>query len=198
MKRQHRFAVSGWLAAAMPAWLVVAVLLAAGPAVALSFAAPMSGLQEIGPNASPATGFATVTVVGSVLTIDVAWSGLVGGAASAAHIHCCIDPGTNIGVAIGLPSFPAATSGTYLRDFDLLDPAVYAASFLSNFGGGTATGASAALLTGLEAGRAYVNIHDSVFPAGEIRGNLVPEPSTWMLLAASLAGTAGLRRIRAI
>ena len=38
--------------------------------------------------------------------------------------------------------------------------------------GGTTASAAAALLAGLEAGQAYLNIHTTMFPGGEIRGFL--------------------------
>ena len=40
--------------------------------------------------------------------------------------------------------------------------------------GGTVAGAEADLLAGLKAGQAYLNIHSSTFPGGEIRGFLRP------------------------
>jgi hypothetical protein len=129
--------------------------------------------------------------------VDVTWSGLTGGNPAAAHIHCCTPRGANIGVAVGFPSFPATLSGTYQHDFDLLDTAIYTASFLSNFGGGSASGARDALITGLENQQAYVNIHNAIFPGGEIRGNVVPEPSTLTLLGVAFAATAAARRRRA-
>ena len=67
MQCRRLFAIStsvfpGWLVTMSPAWLLCAALLAAGPALASTFTAPMDGLQEVGPNASTATGFATITV----------------------------------------------------------------------------------------------------------------------------------------
>jgi hypothetical protein len=97
------------------------------------------------------------------------------------------------------PGFPAGvTSGTYVGSWSLTDTASYTAGFLTNFGGGTASGAEAALLTGLLDGRAYVNIHTSFAPGGEIRGFLqrVPEPGTLGLLLFGMMGAVARRRRR--
>jgi CHRD domain/PEP-CTERM motif len=170
------------------------------PALAASFTihSTMLGSFEVPPNASPAIGSADITVNGDTLTVDVTWSGLICGNPSAAHIHCCAPVGVNVGVSVGFPSFPATTSGSYFHVFNMLDPSIYTAAFLSNFGGGTAAGAEAALINGMIAGDAYVNIHNAVFPGGEIRGQLgpVPEPATLTLVGLGLFGATMRRRAK--
>jgi hypothetical protein len=173
--------------------LVAGVLLACGTASASIYTDTMLGSNEVPPNASTATGFTVVSITGNTMQVQVDWFGLTGGNPAAAHIHCCTPQGTNVGVAVGFPNFPATLSGTYSNTFDLTDPSIYTANFLNNFGGGTAAGAEAALIAGLDAGMAYSNIHNAVFPGGEIRGFLtpVPEPSTLLLLTPGL-GMLGL------
>ena len=160
------------------------------------------GSNEVPANVSTATGSGIAIVSGDALTIHETWTGLIGGPAAAAHIHCCTTPGTNTGVAIPFVGFPTATSGTYDHVFDLLDAATYTSAFLSGLGGGTAAGAEAALLAGLQAGQAYMNIHDAVFPGGEIRGFLtgVPEPASWALMIAGfgLVGAVLRRRVAVV
>ena len=135
--------------------------------VAQSFQAILRGTNEVPPNASPATGFSTLLLVGNMLQVNVQFSGL-GGPATAAHIHCCSLPTANAPVNIGFAGFPNATSGVFNAMFDL-------------------TG-NATLVNGLNSGLAYVNIHSAGFPGGEIRGqiSMVPEPSTVVLMACGL------------
>lgn len=174
-------------------WMAIAALaLFAGAgtqckANTVTYVATLSGANEVPPRATTATGYATVTLNGNLLTVSESFSGL-SATAAAAHIHCCAAPGANAPVVIPFGGFPAATSGTFTNTFDL--------STLV-FGGGAT---QASFLAGLNAGLAYVNIHDSVFPGGEIRGQLVatPEPGSLMLLSTGLAGLTAMwrRRVR--
>ncbi|MBI1899054.1 MAG: CHRD domain-containing protein [Acidobacteria bacterium] len=134
------------------------------------------------------------------LEVNVVWSDLVG-TTTVAHIHCCVDPLGTVGVATfpgTFPGFPVGvTSGSYSSPspIDLTNPASYTATFFTDFGGGTAAGAESALAAGLLAGLAYLNIHTSVAPGGEIRDflQLVPEPGTSALFAGAFATLAAYR-----
>jgi hypothetical protein len=179
--------------------LAGSMTIAASPAVATItvYSANLSGANENPANASPATGFAIVTIddVLDTMRVQEFFSGLLG-TTTASHIHCCAPEGTNVGVATQLPSFAGfptgVTSGTYDNTFDMTLTSSFGASFLAA-NGGTVDSAFAALIAGLDAGNAYLNIHTSMFPGGEIRGQLaaVPEPSTWMLLLGGF-GLMGL------
>jgi hypothetical protein len=162
--------------------LSAVLVLTPAQAAILDFHAVLLGSSEVPANASSATGAADVMLndVTGMLTITESFTGLLGGPAVAAHIHCCVPSGINAPVQLPFTGFPAATSGTYTNTFDLSTALLLA-------GGVTEAG----FITGLEAGLAYVNIHDATFPGGEIRGQLtpsVPEPSTWAMLLIGFAG----------
>lgn len=192
------------------AFLPAAALLACSTTLAatLTYTTVLTGAAEDTPNASPGTGTATLVLddIARSLSLDVAFGGLLG-TVTAAHIHCCTtSAGTGTaGVVTVTPTFtgfPAGvTSGNYNRLFDMTVSAgswnTGLTAFLNGTHGGNTTSAFAALVTGLDEGKAYLNIHTNQFPAGEIRGffNRVPEPSTaWLLLPALLGGLVTARR----
>jgi hypothetical protein len=174
--------------------LVAAGLLMSSTAFAdiLTYTAPLSGANENPTNNSPGTGFAIVDIdtVAQTMEVDVTFSGLLG-ITTASHIHCCIAPGGNAGVATTVPTFTlfplGVTSGRYDHVFDLTLSSTYNPAFVAANGGTTAD-AESALLAGLAAGDAYLNIHSMVDPGGEIRGFLTPapEPAGFPLIAAAL------------
>jgi hypothetical protein len=153
----------------------------------------LSGLNERPPVATTGSGFARATFDLDLVTmrIEANFQDLLGNA-TAAHIHCCdFNAAGNAGVATMTPSFlgfpTGGTSGTYDHTFDMTLASSYRAAFITA-SGGTISGALSALLAELDTGRAYFNIHSSLFGPGEIRGQavFVPEPASAMLALVSL------------
>lgn len=173
-------------------------------AVPLLFNAVLTGPAEAPPNASPGVGTALVTIdpVALTMRVEASFSGLLAGV-TASHIHCCTAAaGTGTaGVATVTPTFTGFPSGvalgSYDRTFDMTLTGSYNASFIAN-NGGTPLSAFNVLLTRMEGGRTYFNIHTTQFPGGEIRGFLqpVPEPSTLVLIGMGLAGIGARRKRR--
>jgi hypothetical protein len=135
------------------------------------------------------------------LSVQINFTGLVG-ETTVAHIHAptALPFAGTIGVATmpgTFPGFPTGvTSGSYSGTFDMSLTTSYTASFLT-LGGGTAAGAEALLLASILDGKAYVNVHSTFAPGGEIRGFLTPVPdttSTASLLGLFLLALLGLRR----
>lgn len=187
---------------------IAAVLFFCASAFATADAAIIPFGSELQAEAAGATGNGSVRVeyddVEHTLRIFADWTGL-SGTTTVAHIHCCtsVPEAGTVGVAVTpgtLPGFPTGvTAGTYVSPLiDLADSASFTSGFLTTFGGGSVDGATAALLTGMENGTAYFNIHSTAFSAGEIRGFLhrVPEPSSWTLALLGLVAIAGTARRR--
>ena len=145
---------------------VVAIICGTGPSptptcAPNTFTATLTGDQEVPPNNSTATGSGSVVLNSdpalSTITVNLTFSGLTADATDA-HIHGPAMPGVTAPVIIPLTDFPASTSGTYSNTFPITPEQV------------------SQLLDGL----LYINIHNTPFPGGEIRGQLLgcgPTPS---------------------
>jgi hypothetical protein len=180
-----------------------AVMTLAGAAQAhiIVFTAHLTGPAESPPNASPGIGDATVTLDLDLATmrVEAVFSGLIGNV-TASHIHgpTAIAGTGTAGVATTTPTFPlfplGGTSGSYDQTFDLTLASSYNPAFITA-SGGTISQAMNRLIFAIEDGKAYLNIHTSSFPGGEIRGFLVPAPGA--AAAFAVAGLMATRRRRA-
>ena len=135
----------------------------------------LSGAQEVPPNASPGSGEAQMTY--DDVTNELAWTIEFGGLLAptvAAHFHQA-PPGVNgpIIVPVDLGAFAGATAGTLT-------------------GSGAVPDANEPALL---SGGWYLNIHTTMFPGGEIRGQVaIPEPALVGLLGLACAGLLLRRR----
>jgi hypothetical protein len=144
----------------------------------ITFDANLDPFQEVPPHNTPGFGEADLTldtVTGMVTITSGSYSDLFGGATTVRIADAA--PGSN-GATLFLLTLdtPGNTSGTFS-------------------GGGTLT---AGQITDMEAGNTYINVTDSVFPSGEIRGQIlsasVPEPASTALLCLGAVGLAIGRR----
>lgn len=189
-------------------YAVIATLAFALPAAAhtIVYETNLSGAAEAIPTPSPAIGTAIVTLDDDLLTmhVQVSFSGLLG-TVTASHIHCCTTvAGTGTaGVATVTPTFTdfpsGVTAGTYDHVFDMTLASSYNSAFITAQGG-TIVGAFNALAAGLDNGMAYLNIHTTSYPGGEVRGFLapVPVPSAAWLLGSGLVGVLGVSRRKSV
>ena len=159
----------------------LAILAASSQATIWTMSTTLSGSAEVPPTGSSATGTFTATWddVNNFLTYNLTVNNL-GSGATAAHIHGPAGVGAVAPPLIDLIVIPGQT--TFVYDGISVPTPANAATFESLLQFGTIA--------------AYVNVHSTGFPAGEIRGQLsvVPEPTTLLVLAP--AALLALRRRR--
>ena len=134
------------------------------------YSALLQGLQEVPANASPATGQGLFVYDDVALTLqyNVTFSGL-SALETGAHIHGPAVVGVNAGVIFPLPAGSP------------------------KIGVWNMTATQAGWLTSQ---RLYVNVHSQNFPGGEIRGQIIPEPSSLAALGLGACSIILTRRRR--
>jgi CHRD domain len=144
--------------------LVAAILASSALAQVRYFSASLDGAQEVPANASAGQGFGIVRFDASTNAVQLfCYHSSLSAGAVAAHMHQGA-LGVNGGVVIGLAS---SSPNTWT-------------------GSGVLTPAQAVTLN---AGGMYFNVHTTVFPGGEIRGQIVESRST--RYAGVLSGAHG-------
>ena len=143
--------------------LLCMVLLCAVSAVSAQtqFTATLTGDQETPPVSTPAsgTGLAILNQAEDTLNVTLTFQDLVA-PQTVAHIHGPAAPGVPASPVIDLPLGQISA-----MDFPITPQEV----------------------EWLKAGLLYFNVHSETYPNGEIRGQIIPEPSTLALLAMGVA-----------
>lgn len=143
---------------------------------AQSYVANLDPFQEVPPHNTPGYGSADFTLNGTTFSIDAGtglYADLLAGASTVRLQDAAVGMNGPTVFLFNL-DIPGNTSGTFS-------------------GSGTLT---AGQITDLMNGNLYVNIADSVYPSGEIRGQIeqAPEPATVALLGAGSLVLLAVRR----
>ena len=133
-----------------------------GPSGVETFTVPLRGSEEVPPNASTATGTAIITVVGGQLLYKVDVGNINN--VTASHIHATAAAGVNTGTVVDF--YLGAPAGT-------APPSFTTTATLAQGVGNTPRGRTLdSLLVLMRNGNAYVNVHTTQLPGGEIRGQI--------------------------
>lgn len=136
---------------------------AGAPAVVETFTATLNGASEVANPPVVSTGAATavITYVGGQLLFRVDVNGT--SSVTRAHIHGPAAVGVNAGIRVNFYEPPAGTTPLNFTG----------TATLANGIGSVPIGMTMdSLLVLLRTGNAYVNIHTSTYPSGELRGQI--------------------------
>jgi hypothetical protein len=139
-----------------------------------TFTTQLSGAEVVTPGPNNSAGTGTETVVLSpdetTITVNLTFSGLLG-SPTASHIHGPAPPGVSGIIQFAFTGLPATTSGSIPQQSFPITPTQ---------------------VSQLRAGLYYTDIHTTLFPGGEIRGQLgcAPTPTSTPTATATVTNTA--------
>ncbi|MGH2386361.1 MAG: CHRD domain-containing protein [Candidatus Limnocylindria bacterium] len=154
----------------MAAALLASAVFAARPNESLHFVTSLSGAEEVPPNSSLASGVAIfhLSADGMSLSYKLIASNIEN--VTQAHIHAPAPAGANAGVVAWL--YPEEGQAPILipgrHDGVLATGTITADDLVGSLAGQPLS----ALIAQIQSGNAYVNVHTTQFPGGEIRGQL--------------------------
>ena len=140
------------------------------------FKTALIGFEEVPSLSTPATGTfeMKINVEDTAFDYELSYSGLVGNVLQA-HTHLGqqgVIGGIMVFFCTNLGNGPAGTQ--LCPQEGTVTGTIMAADVVGPSGQGISAGEFAEVLKAIRGGAAYVNVHSSVFPPGEIRGQLVP------------------------
>lgn len=173
--RARLLATAAVVATAVAATLTGSAAVADGPSTQSFFFERLSGYEET-PLAlsTSATGQLRLQINerAQEITYRLSYTALEGGNITQAHVHfgapaqtggisffLCTNQGNGPAGTQACPAAPATITGT-IRPADVIGPAAQ----------GIAAGEFNEIVAAIRAGLAYVNVHSTAFPVGEIRG----------------------------
>ena len=139
----------------------------ASPAVVETFTATLAAANEVAnpPVQSTGTATAIITYIGGQLLFRVDVNGTSN--VTRAHIHAPAAPGVNAGIRVNFYEPPAGTTPLNFTN----------TATLANGVAGLPIGISMdSLLVLMRNGNAYVNVHTTAYPSGEMRGQIAKVP----------------------
>jgi hypothetical protein len=139
---------------------------ATAPQSSTVYIAQLSSANEIPALPGGASGTATFTLTGKSFSYNVSVNGLSGNAV-ASHIHGGA-AGTNGGILVPFDAAAVQSGQVASGTVDLTQP-------VSN---GTTSISGDSLLTLLNSGQLYTNVHTAANPGGEIRGQIIKAQSS--------------------
>ena len=187
--------------AAVFAFALIAWIASPSSAATITYTTHMDGPTEGTPSLGQGDSTVTYDNVLHTMRVQATFAGLTG-TTTASHIHAptpAVGSGT-AGVATQTPTFASlpigVQSGSFDQTLDLTQSGSWNSAYITA-NGGTPASAEKAFFIAMDQNKAYLNIHSSVNPGGEIRGFYVPEPGAMSLLGAGLI-VGAIRRRRAI